>query len=1251
MQGNRNNKVHIAGNVSILHRRPTGRQCTELSAWLLLLPMIPATSQPVYAQQAGSASAAAPAETLHSLSFFEVLHGSGLETGYVLSQANIIAKSLIIRVGGRTLTVIQDYTFDPVSGALTFTNAVDSAQSIRVSYRYKDSLLLQKQLLGVPSLQLGYGSATHLNLLFDLPSDQKNSSTISSPVGLGLSTAFGEKRAGNYSGVMYFENPFGGKNNRTDSGKFDPNAPKPSTAKQFITQNLNVQSGSLDVYANYQDIGKGFNGFQALRAGGNANKTLLDQLEAEKGLKRLGFGLGMNLNPNSKNASGFGFDWNQVQDGTGTISQQSAEFANKDFHLNYSSRDVSKNFQAFSGLRETDKSQWAHEKGLHTSNLGFGFNLGGGTKTQAPGALDLQNQSFGDATGSLNREVINLHTGSLGVNFMNRSSQKAFGRLGDISDNDKANLALDLYKQYDVKANLAQVTAADKAQVARESGLTRDGLTLSDGLGKTGSVSFSQLSIKDSSVLDLTGRNSVNRESISLDQKHFALQFVSRKTGLNFGRIGDLADIEKNNLALEIRRQFDPNALMAQVTQPERDQAVREAGITRNSLLGKFDIAKGSSLTFSKTGITSELTGTSTPSTSGALERQQIAYSSKTLQVTILDQSIADNFTQLTSLSDLEKTHFANEHGLHRKQFGLNWQINKLTKFSFSNLSLTDTPDAYRNAMSAAVASGLSPYQASTSILSQMRKQNFTFDTKGVSIAGNFADISKDFARSADLAAADPEKKQIETERGFKRSDLTAKLSLFKGLTLDAYNYSAADAIDALGHDTWKNSLLYSPNKKWKLSYLDDGDISTAAGLKNGGQHSVLSLNENLGKGSLLNLYQDQTAVYSNNVQTLGTQTDFLHFETAQAKPNAMSYEAHTLQYTDGRYENSSNLNIHTKPSKLFGFSFQRIDVMRDELNPSQVTDKLDFSWQANKKFAIVGGVSQMDSTDDKNVNTVSVGLQGEPIKNFTMTAKFDEVHQLSQNTKDQADISFSNAKPISFGPMRDLTITARYASLNDLKKLQNETMTGNIAWKMFKNDCLLNYAGNTKPDGTSTIDRLYSFISDKNPKLWFHTAFFYKSRTMLDNREHLVRRFTADAQLTKKTHFIYMYGTLPEDEHGNIIPQETGDISLKHMLSNSQNISLFYRLNNNQLTKILTRSLGFAYESKFSKSGKFDVGYSREANGFATSYFTSNRLHFALDKQINTEQLLSVSADVMMPDSSGHAQEIQGHFDLSRKF
>ena len=178
---------------------------------------------------------------------------------------------------------------------------------------------------------------------------------------------------------------------------------------------------------------------------------------------------------------------------------------------------------------------------------------------------------------------------------------------------------------------------------------------------------------------------------------------------------------------------------------------------------------------------------------------------------------------------------------------------------------------------------------------------------------------------------------------------------------------------------------------------------------------------------------------------------------------------------------------------------------------PSETTDALDFQWQATKQFAIVGGFSQRDATDNKNNDLVSIGLKGDPVKNVTVTAKFDEVHADGKNTKDVADFAFTNSKPFKLGCIDHLKITATYSSLNDQRKLQNETMAGKASWKIWKNEFLLDYGGLTKQNGEITTARVYSFTTDPNPKKWFHGGFYYKDRTMVDGTDRLIRRFTAD--------------------------------------------------------------------------------------------------------------------------------------------
>jgi len=65
-------------------------------------------------------------------------------------------------------------------------------------------------------------------------------------------------------------------------------------------------------------------------------------------------------------------------------------------------------------------------------------------------------------------------------------------------------------------------------------------------------------------------RMGFERENLALNTKQFILAYTTRKTDAAFSRIADLADIEKNNLALDIRRQFDFDAKMEQVTQKDR---------------------------------------------------------------------------------------------------------------------------------------------------------------------------------------------------------------------------------------------------------------------------------------------------------------------------------------------------------------------------------------------------------------------------------------------------------------------------------------------------------------------------------------------------------------------------------------------------------------------------------------------------------------------------------------------------------
>ena len=1204
----------------------------------------------------------------------EILRGTGARLGYALSHGNILTDTLSLRVNGSLLKSGTDYFLDPDSGALYFATSIRPSDTISAYYRYDEGAGAQHTSLGMPGLQLNFGGSTALNLAFG---NTMADGTSTSLYGFNLNSKLGTRGLSTYSGLAYFSNTTATGNLKMDGAKPGATAAaKPATAPgldHLITQNLATQSGLLRAHADFQDVGKNFNGFTALKASATNDKALLarlTQLESEKGIQRVGFGFGLGLNPKSKTPDGLTFDLSQIHDDKGSIQQQSVGFLSQNLHFNYASRTISENFAQFKGLQEADKAQWEHEKGLKTSSLGFGLNFGSSKNGALPGTLDFASQSFGDKSGSLSRESLGFNLAGINVQRLQRKTDKNFTRIKDLSDADKTSLALDLYRQYDPAAKPEQVTAADKAQLLKEAGFSRDSLRLSSALGKTGGISFSQLHLSDAAKDAASRSAGLERESLNLTTGAFSLDYTQRKTDKDFTRIADLADIEKNALALDIRRQFDPDAKVAAVVQKDRDQVGKEAGLSREFLNAKMLLGKAGKsgfLTFNHMDL-AQVDGGTAKNTLGALHRYQFGYTGKTLQFTVLDQTIDNHFTRLTDLSDVERAQFANEHGLTRKQFGLTWQLNKLTKFNMTNLRVGAVEDTIKDALAKAQQDAASQQLAARVAAAGLSRQHLDFETKNITLAANLASTDKDFSRSADLAMTDADKHTVELERGYKRTDYAAHFAAIKGLTFDGTLFSANNAADKLSHDTHKFNLQYTINKLTGLTYADDSDIATADGKRSGLEHSVLTFNEGFKNGVLFNLLHDQSATFANGLQTQGTTLDSLHFETSKAKPNGLSFDEKHLTYADNRYENSTNLNVHVKPSSQLTFSYSRAEIDRGGdgtptvplttptatgigAAPSEATDTFDFQFQANKQFAIVAGLTQRDTTDNKDSDTVKFGLTGQPTKDFTIAATFNEIHDNAKNTKDVADFAISNSKPFALGLVKDITFTARYASLNDQRKLQNETMTGRAAWKILKNEFVLDYSGITLPTGASTVNRLYQFTTDPNPKKWFHAGFLYKVRTLPTGEEKLIRRFTADWRFAKATNFVYTFGTLPEDDKGNLTPLTTADVAFKHAWRSTLTSQIFYRLSDNEATKVATSSFGFGVDTVLSKTLKFGIAYSKDINGQAGKFDHSDHLHVSLDHQINSEHFLTVSAEIRSHDAHNLQDEIQTNLDFRTRF
>ncbi|HLV81226.1 MAG TPA: hypothetical protein VKT32_13145, partial [Chthonomonadaceae bacterium] len=961
-----------------------------------------------------------------------------------------------------------------------------------------------------------------------------------------------------YNGLLYFSHSQRSANLLANLLPSSLDAkPAPQTdpgSDHLIVQDLNLHSGVWQAHASYQDVGKQFGGFSALKLSNAGNKAMLDelaQLEGEKGVKRIGFGFAYQpstaATPVGSVPNGFAFDWSQIKDGKGAITQQSVGYHASAFHFDYAALDISQAFTQFNGLREADHAQWAKEKGLRSRSLDLGLNFGRGGQA---GSLDFTDARLEDTT----------KTG------------------------------------------------------ARDAGM--------------------------------------RRESLALNTPALDLIYVRRQTGAGFSRLGDLADLEKSSLALDILRQFDPTATLKEVTQKERDQAATETGLERDFLGGAWRLGKAGALAFEDTHLYDTAAKPDPKSERNAIRRQMLSFTGRSLQFSWMQQSISDGFSRLTSLSDVERAQFGNEHGLERQQWQVAWQPNKTTKLSFSSLSAGSTPEAAAAALAAARQNGQDLQAAARVATARLQREAFTFETKGLSLAAHFADTGKGFTRAADLALPAADQSSITSEQGYRRNDYTLHFAMLKGLTVDSTTYNAQDALDKLRHDTYKQSLQYVSGRGLQLVYSADGDVATTDNKANGLTHSHLALGQTFGKGMQLALSQDDSTTYTNGAVSQALHTQDAHFQSDQKQPNALLFDDQRITYQDGKFQNTVNVNVHAKPAREFAFDYTKQQIDSDVPNdPSANTDTLDFTWDANKQLAMTGSVSEHESADKRNSDTVSLGLKGQPCKDVAVDARWNEVHQDAKDTKDVADVALSNPKPFRLGPIQELTLSARYASLNDQRKLQNETVTGRASWKLWKNEFLLDYGGLTQQNRQSSITRTYSFLTDPNPKKWFHAGFLYKDRSLYTGEEQLIRRFTADARLSKTLQFSYLFGTLPEDEKGNITPETTANVSLKDSFLAGLSGEVFYRSQNNTATKILTRSLGLGFEGKISRLASLRFAYSLDANGTATTYDHSDHFLLGFRQQINADHLLDFSIEYRTHDSLGLTRQITTNLDFRTVF
>jgi hypothetical protein len=1069
--------------------------------------------------------------------------------------------------------------------------------------------------------------------------------------GLGFSDSFGPGKVSQFQGLMYFSNVQSNGNlamDRAFAGSGAPSAPAIATGNDhLIMQNLTLGTRGFSVNANYQDVGQKFKGFAALKsnaAGNAALQSQLTQLQNEKGVKRMGFGVDIGGNT-ALHQAGLSVGFNTISDAKGSIQSQNASFVGGALTLNYGSRMVGNGFSTFNGLREADHVDMSHQQGMQSQAMSAALAFGTGKTAALAGGVQLDQSMYSDTSGNLDRSALSLNHGPFSLSVLHSSASAGFKRLGDIDTTDKQALALDTYRLYDPTAQMNLVTPVDLAQIPAEQGLVRNGTNVGLALGKQGTLSFDSMTTGELLGTGTRGaqkdQNGFQRQDMNLSLSHFTLNILNRSTSSSFTRFTSMPDIDKRYLALDIMREFNPQAQLAQVAPVWGIQAAQsEVGLNRSLVQSSFNFGKPGKLTsisVTNLGITDSALHEAHNSHPG-IQRQDIQFSNTRLQLGLTRQSISNGFTVLPSLSDIEKAQFGNQHGLADQRITFAWQVNKTVHIAVNDFAISPTPTAAQQLVNAGLAAHQSLGDATAAALAGVHQQNIEITMPGVSITRNVNNVSRDFARAGDLAMAPPQQQMIAALQGFNESDTTLQFTRIKGLNLQTYNYHAFNVAQQLVHDMFHQNIAFNPSKTLALSVIGDGDVNGTIGKANGYTHHAFTLTDHFNPMSSIAVTQDKRVTLANGQSTAVLQQN-LHLDAAHKLAGAsLDYQVQAASSINGTYQNQTNMNLQAHPDARITLGYQQLDMRGNmiaatlpgsttRVDATETTRGCNVQYKATPQFVVEFGASDTVTNNNQNGQGMSVGLTGQPFDNLAVSAQFNEVHtQGNHNTHEVTNISIGTTKPVNVGPLKNLSFKYGYASLNDMRKLQNENMVGHVDWSMWKNTFLVDYTGVTLPTGKSVTQRTYSFTTDPNPKKWFRGSFYYQVHSLITGQQVVTRQFSADARLHTGLNLVYSYASQQDDGHGGVLPQTNLNLALQEQFHKAILGKFFYNVADNTVTRLLTRGLGVSVEGPLSRTSSLSLTYIKAMNGNTVGYDRSDQLQLAYSNHLDASHSFSLN-------------------------
>ncbi len=561
----------------------------------------------------------------------ELLPGNGTRAGYMLGRGNVIPESEWVSIGAKRAARNRDYTIDYESGTLFFTEPISTMNTVQVDYRYSAKGGTERKSATPSMLAMKFGSGLQTNMMYSLRTAESTPGLSGQDVltyGLSNLSKFGASSNSTLTGMFYVTSPQ--SSNRITLNATGAPVKKAETKikrDHLIVQDADLQAGKFRLKLGYQDVGQDFVGFSSLKDSKVAANDALNQLEKEKGVRRMSI---------AGEGQGLTFAVNRISDKADDILSRNFGYKTDSFAFSYNARNVGRQFSHFKEIREADRAQMAAEQGMSRQSFSMQFKTAVSADKKAIwSGVNFTDLSDGNA--DLSYRQADIQVGGVQIQADVRASDPGFNRLSALTDEERTRMALMARRQFD--PSTSQVTAEDKAQIANEAGLDRSTYVVQIDAGRIDT--WMSMSNVDSQKGGLT------RRAFGLKGKGFSAYFDSQNIDSKFDKLGALQPIEKTHYG-------------------------NEFGMSRTEL--------GGTLKLMKSDVTLD-TANVVDNAGAGFHREKFAVKNSKLNFVANFQDIDAGFSRIMDLSNPDREKLTQDRGFRRADYAIKFQPIKTLAF------------------------------------------------------------------------------------------------------------------------------------------------------------------------------------------------------------------------------------------------------------------------------------------------------------------------------------------------------------------------------------------------------------------------------------------------------------------------------------------------------------------------------------------------------------------------------------------